>query len=100
MGRLDNLARVAIGKHRRSPLVKALHNISSFVESAYSNEGSSFDANGERFLLHKLRSANFRRAFDVGANLDDWLTQALVVWPRCCVDAFEAAPQTFRLLSA
>jgi FkbM family methyltransferase len=99
VGRLDNLARVAIGKHRRSALVKVLHNISSFVESSYSNEGSSIEINGEQCVLRKLRPANVQLAFDVGAHLGDWLTEALCVWPSCRVHAFEVAPQTFQLLS-
>jgi FkbM family methyltransferase len=98
-GRIEYVTRAAIGRYRRSPVVKALHGLTSFVESAYANEGSNFESNGERFLLHGLRSANFRLAFDVGANLGDWLAEALDVWPNCYIHAFEVAPYTFQRLS-
>ena len=99
IGRLKQLAPQAIGRHRRSRAVKVLHGLTSFVESAYSNEGSNLAVNGERVLLQKLKPANFRLALDVGANVGDWLTEALAVWPDCYVHAFEVAPQTFRHLS-
>jgi hypothetical protein len=99
LGRFETLARGVIGKHRRSTVVKALHGLTSFVESAYSNEGSNFASNGEQLLLRKLRPANFHVAVDVGANVGDWLTEALAVWPACHIHAFEVAPQTFQRLS-
>jgi FkbM family methyltransferase len=99
IGRLKNIARVAIGTYRRSAAVKALHGVTSFVESAYSNEGTSFQSNGEAALLRKLRSANFRIAFDVGANFGDWSAEALSIWRDCHVHAFEVAPETFQRLS-
>src|SRR2546423_3303999 len=98
-GRLEKVARVAIGRHRRSTAVTVLHNITSFVESAYSNEGSSIEINGEQCLLRKLRAASFQLAFDVGAHLGDWLMEAVSVWPGCRVHAFEVAPQTFQRLN-
>jgi FkbM family methyltransferase len=98
-GRLEHAARAAIGRYRRSAAVKALHGLTSFVESAYANEGSSFELNGERFLLQRLRCANFRIAFDVGAHCGDWLRAALAAWPNCFIHAFEVAPETVKLLS-
>jgi FkbM family methyltransferase len=98
LGGLKNSLRDAIGTHRRSAGVKALHRLASFVESAYANEGSSFHSNGEQDLLRKLKSANFQTAFDVGANFGDWSMEAAAVWPECRIHAFEVAPPTFERL--
>src|SRR5262245_24787044 len=98
MGRLENLARDVIARRRRSAPIRALHRISSFVESAYQNHGSEFALNGERSLLRRLCRANFHVAFDVGANFGHWTLEALTVWPDCYVHAFEVAPETFQRL--
>jgi FkbM family methyltransferase len=98
-GRIKAWARSAIGAHRRSPMVKTLHGLASFVESAYANEGAIFHSNGERTLLRKLTPAACRTVFDVGANFGDWSAEALAVWPNCQVHAFEVAPPTFERLS-
>jgi len=93
---VKNAVRGTIARHRRSPLVTAIHNVTSFVESAWRNEGSEFAVNGEQFVLEKLKPANFRLAIDVGANLGDWFGAALELWPNCRVHAFEVAPATFK----
>jgi FkbM family methyltransferase len=98
-GRLKKSLRAAIGAHRRSAPVRALHGFARFVESAYANEGSSFHENGESLLLKKLAASGFRTAFDVGANFGDWSDEALAAWPQCHVHAFEVAPATFQELS-
>lgn len=98
-GRLKNSVRTLICTHRRSPIVGALHGLASFVESAYANEGASFYANGEQALLRKLASAGFQTAVDVGANFGDWTREALALWPKCRIHAFEVAPPTFRALT-
>lgn len=100
LGRAKNVLRTIIATHRRSTVVRALHNFASFVDSAWRNEGSEFATNGERFVLEKLRSANFRTAIDAGANLGDWSRGALEKWPICHVHAFEVAPATFEGLAA
>lgn len=100
LGRIKTFARSAISAQRRSPAVKALHDLASFVESAYANEGSSFHVNGEKNLLRKLAPVDFRLAFDVGANFGDWSVEVLDIWPHCYVHAFEVAPPTFERLSA
>jgi FkbM family methyltransferase len=99
IGRFKTLTRGIIGTHRRSPVVKALHGFASFVESAYANEGASFERNGEQALLNKLRGFDFGTAFDVVANFGDWTSEAIAVWPKCHVHAFEVAPGTFDRLS-
>jgi FkbM family methyltransferase len=93
-----NLGRRLIAHHRRSRGVQALHQLASFVESAYRNDGTSCDENGERNVLTKLRAANFHTAFDVGANYGEWLIASLAAWPQCQVHAFEPAPLTFQRL--
>src|SRR5438477_11122497 len=96
--RANLLLRGYIGKNRRSAPVKLLHNFASLVESAWFNEGSSFETNGERRIIELLSVAGFRVAFDVGANHGDWLTEALANWPQCHIHAFEVAPLTFQRL--
>lgn len=98
LGRARALVRRSIGRNRRSRAVKAAHGIASFVESAYANEGSDFDTNGERRIIERLSAAEFEVAFDVGANNGDWLIEALAKWRRCHIHAFEVAPPTFQQL--
>lgn len=75
-----------------------MHRFASAFESAYLNEGSAFARNGERRVIECLRAANFRVAFDVGANDGDWTIEALNKWPQCNIHAFEVAPPTFQRL--
>jgi FkbM family methyltransferase len=96
IGRLRNFARAAIGTHRRSLVVRTLHDLASFVEAAYTNDGANFQSNGEQALLRKLGPADFRMVFDVGANFGDWSEEAVAVWPNCQVHAFEVAPLTYQ----
>lgn len=99
VGRAKSVARRFIGGKRRSAAVKLLHDIASFVEAAYSNEGLSFALNGEQHLIQSLRPANFKVAFDIGANRGDWLVAALAAWRECYVHAFEVAQPTFEQLA-
>src|SRR5207237_956252 len=99
-GRAYSLLRGLIGRNRRSAPVKALHRFASMVESAYFNEGSDFDVNGERRVIERLAPADLRVAFDVGANHGDWLLNALAAWPGCHIHAFEVAPPTFETMSS
>ncbi len=96
LGRLQSAIRAAIATNRRSGLVTTLHNIAAFVESAYSNEGSSFHTNGEQVLLRKLDALRCRTVFDVGANFGDWSEEVLEIWPECRLHSFEVAPNTFQ----
>jgi len=93
---VKNAVGSTIARHRRSPLVMAMHNVTSFFESAWRNEGSEFAVNGEQSVLEKLEPANFQLAIDVGANLGHWFRSAVELWPNCRVHAFEVAPSTFK----
>jgi FkbM family methyltransferase len=95
LGKVKNQLRTAIASHRRSSVVVAIHGVTSFVESAWRNEGSDFASNGERFVLQRLRAANFRMAIDGGAHLGDWFCEALDLWPSCYAHAFEVAPPIY-----
>jgi FkbM family methyltransferase len=97
--RLKSSARALISSHRTSTVVRSLHAAAAFVESAYQNEGSDFFRNGERRLLERLAATNPRVAFDVGANVGDWVLEAIRIWPACHVHAFEVAPPTFTQLT-
>jgi FkbM family methyltransferase len=95
LGKVKNAARIIIASNRQSAIVRAIHGVTSFVESAWRNEGSDFANNGERFVLRRLREAKFTLAIDVGANLGDWSCEALELWPYCRIHAFEVAPRTY-----
>jgi FkbM family methyltransferase len=100
---LHNVRRAAasfIARHRRSRAITGLHRLARFYEAAWHNEGSDFATNGERFVLERLRTAGFRLAFDVGANVGDWSVAVAGLWPDCRVHAFEVAPDTFAALQA
>ena len=99
IGRLQGYARVLISRNRRMLPVRWLNGIASFIESAYANEGSNLEHNGEAKLLRRATAARFKVAIDVGANVGDWTAYAVKAWPGCCVHAFEvAAPTHFKLL--
>jgi FkbM family methyltransferase len=98
LSRAKNVVRTTIARHRRFPLVMAMHSATAFFESAWRNEGSEFSDNGEQFVLERLKPANFRLAIDVGANLGDWFRSALQLWPDCRLHAFEVAPDTLKAM--
>jgi FkbM family methyltransferase len=88
--------RHTISTYRRSAPMIALHKAAEFFEAAWHNDGSDLASNGERFVIDRLRSADFRLAIDAGAHTGDWSLQALSAWPTCqAVHAFEVAPRTF-----
>ena len=97
-GRVKNAVRRRIARHRRSAVIMAMHQAASFFESAWRNEGSDFSFNGEKFVLERLKPADFRLALDVGAHMGVWFQAALELWPNCRVHAFEVAPGTYKLL--
>jgi len=70
----------------------------SFVETAYCNEGSDIERNGEAHLMQAAAVAGFRLAVDVGANQGDWLMLAAKHWQKCSLHAFEVATPTFEQL--
>jgi FkbM family methyltransferase len=98
LGKAKNALRTMIATHRRSAVVGAVHGLTSFIESAWRNEGSDFESNGEKFVLRRLQAAEFKLAIDAGANLGDWFCEALDLWPNCRVHAFEVAPETYKHL--
>jgi FkbM family methyltransferase len=97
-GRVKKAVRGTIARHRRSAVIMAMHQAASFFESAWRNEGSDFSFDGEKFVLERLKPAEFRLAIDVGANMGAWFQAALELWPNCKVHAFEVAPHTYKLL--
>jgi FkbM family methyltransferase len=100
LSKVKSTLRSVIAAHRRSRLIRGIHNVATFVDSAWRNEGSEFASNGERFVLQRLKHVGFRLAIDAGANLGDWSREALALWPNCKVHAFEVAPATFEGLEA
>jgi FkbM family methyltransferase len=88
--------RHTIAAHRRSAPMIALHKAAEFFDAAWRNEGSDLASNGERFIIDRLRRADFGLAIDAGAHTGDWSLHALSAWPTCrVIHAFEVAPRTF-----
>jgi FkbM family methyltransferase len=98
-GRIAKMLREYIGANRRSSVVRGMHGLASFIESAYGNEGMEGESIGEDRVIERLAPAGFQVAFDIGANCGDWTLEALKFWPQVFVHAFEVAPQTFKALS-
>jgi len=92
--------RGVIVRNRRSAIFSSIHRAAAFFESAWHNEGAAFSSNGEQVVLERLRPADLRLVVDAGANVGDWTSAALQLWPNCRVHAFEVAPRTFERLSA
>ncbi len=97
---LKQAIRQTIGRHRNAKAIMALHAMATFIESAWHNDDPTFATSGERMVIDRLASAGFRRAMDVGANVGDWTLEAHKSWLDCRIDAFEIAPQTFKILQA
>ena len=58
-----------------------------------------FDKNGERDLLSKLSSSDFKVVFDVGCNIGEWSSTAVRYFPAARFHCFELSPGTFKTLS-
>ena len=98
LGKVKRAIRRAIARHHRAPLITMIHEIASFIESAWHNDDLDIESDGERFVLTRLGSASFRLAIDVGANIGDWTREAVTLWPNCRVHAFEPAPRIHECL--
>jgi len=93
-------ARNVIAQHRNSMVVRTIHRATAFFEASWHNEGTEFERNGEKVVIERLKSADFRLALDVGANVGVWTGAALQLWPNCRVHAFEVSPHTYKRLEA
>lgn len=91
--RVTRYARGLIGTYRQSAVIRRLHSVAAFIESAYENDGTSLEE-GERQLIARLRGSDIRSVMDVGAHLGEWSALALRAWPACHVHAIEVAPET------
>jgi FkbM family methyltransferase len=80
-------------------MVRALHYMAEFIESAYENEEWDMAVNGEAALLRRLQPAGFTTVLDVGAHVGDWSVEALLAWPSSQVHAFEVAAPTYEELT-
>jgi FkbM family methyltransferase len=94
LGQIKTAVFRSIANNRDSGIVKGLHRLAAFVDSAYRNEGSHFSTNGESRVLERLSGQNFKTVLDVGANVGHWSISALETWKGCHVHAFEIAPET------
>lgn len=71
--------------------------IKNFIDEQR-NYSYDFNKNGEAELIKKLAVLNPRVVFDVGANVGEWVTQALLFFPEAICHCFEIASPTFSIL--
>lgn len=75
-----------------------IRNTSKVVSSnGYNN--CDFFTNGENYCLSKYLHQDIRVIFDVGANIGNWTSMALIYAPAATVYAFEPCPSIFELLT-
>jgi len=58
-----------------------------------------FDKNGEKALLSRLSSPDFKVVFDVGCNVGDWSATAASYFPAARIHCFELSESTFKTLT-
>lgn len=68
------------------------------AENIYKNVSNELDKNGERWLIEKTGSLNFKTVFDVGANIGKWSNIVLSSHPNANVHCFEIVDSTFAQL--
>lgn len=98
LARLKSQARSFLARKRRNEIVRALANFSDRFTKLYENSNYNPLSNGEYNVLQKLSKANFKRIFDVGANVGDWALMAHGVFPQAEIHCFEIVPQTCQTL--
>lgn len=64
----------------------------------YNNFSYKFEENGEKLLLDKLSSENFKNIFDVGAHTGSWSKIAYKCFPNAKIHAFEISKTNFKSL--
>ena len=98
--RLGHIAAEWFGGHRRSWLCRQLGEASYFLWRAYENRNLNMHTNGEEWLLREFHKYKpLQCAFDVGANVGDWLALCRQHHPTALIHSFEIAPPTFAKLS-
>jgi FkbM family methyltransferase len=97
-GKIIPFLRRKITDNREIFLLKKFNSVAKGFISAYENRDYNFNTNGEKELLKKLGSFNFKTIFDVGANIGDWSNTAVRYFPNAEIHAFEIAEPTFQEL--
>lgn len=91
--KLDRLKKAY--RNPRSILIKILQKgIDSLRGYSY-----DFDKNGEKELLSRLSSSDFKVVFDVGCNVGDWAKTAASYFPAARIHCFELSESTFQTLT-
>ncbi len=87
------LVRKLVGRYRRSPVIRGLARLCHKYLDYYECHSYSFIKNGERNVLHKLRTLGLTCIFDVGAHKGEWLLMAREIFPNARIHAFEIIPE-------
>jgi FkbM family methyltransferase len=88
-----------IAKLRMNPLLRWIAERSRWYLWHFENHNFDHNLNGERGVLEKLRDAEMRVVFDIGANVGDWATLASRCFSRSTIHCFEIMPSTFDVLT-
>lgn len=75
-----------------------MHHASMYVDN-FNDFSYDLEHNGEKALLNRLRQANVRTVFDVGANVGDWSREACQALPSAHIHAFELSESTRQVLA-
>lgn len=88
-----------VAQNRRSLPVKSFALFcKNIYKEGYENWNYDFDKNGESRVMKALAQFELKTVLDVGANIGDWSTIALKLYPQAKIHAFEIVPQTFAIL--
>lgn len=96
-GEIETIAGHVVARIGRNPSHPLIVFARSLTERA-TTIPNRFTENGEQALLDRLAPLGFRVLFDVGANVGNWSTYALKVFPQAELHAFEIVPTTFQEL--
>lgn len=73
--------------------------LSDSINRAFQNDSSDHRTNGEAWLLTRIAPLRPTVVFDVGANVGTWTHEALGLFERARVYAFEPIPDTYEQLT-
>src|SRR5687768_10316555 len=78
-----------ISKNRNAWFLRGLYKCVSFLYFAFQNKNNDHATNGEFWLMKQVRKTGAKVIFDVGANVGKWSTEALRIFGKSTIYAFE-----------
>lgn len=89
-----------LARNRRTWPCRQLGQLAFLIWRAYENRDFAMETNGEAWCLRRLKDGkvNLNCAFDVGANVGEWVASCHQNHPNCQIHAFEIVAPTFAKL--